>query len=184
MPRWHLWWPHETSPVFSGFARQDTKADRAVLTLSEWLIETRQFAPSKVKFFLKRGPIGSETRWIEKNVKWIIFWTADIDMKVNMILAVEWTIYAVEKEPEKKKKLETWPGIATWSTQRSIHWANQSNWRAGHCEFVNYPMVEIAWMEIQSNPSTTATLHWGEKKVAVVERWLLWGGRGVTGQFF
>ena len=67
MPRWHLWWRHETSAVFSGFARQDTKADRAVLTLSEWLIVTRQFAPNKVNFFFfKKGPIGNETRWNEK----------------------------------------------------------------------------------------------------------------------
>ena len=43
-----------------------------------------------------------------KYMKWIIVWTADEDMKVNMIFTVEWTTWAVEKEPEK---IQAWRGI-------------------------------------------------------------------------
>ena len=34
-------------------------------------------------------------------------------------------------------------------TPRSIHRANQANWRAGHCEFLIYPMVEMTWVFFQ-----------------------------------
>ena len=46
-----------------------------------------------------------------KYVKWIIFWIADKDMKVNMILTAEWTTEAVGKEPEK---IQAWAGIEPW----------------------------------------------------------------------
>ena len=33
-------------------------------------------------------------------------------------------------------------------TGRNVLSINQVNWRAGHCEFVIYPMVELTWIEI------------------------------------
>ena len=36
----------------------------------------------------------------------------------------------------------------------------------------------VAYFNVQLNHSTTATF-WGQKKVAVLERWPFWGGRGV-----
>ena len=36
----------------------------------------------------------------------------------------------------------------------------------------------VVYFNVQLNHSTTATF-WGQKKVAVLERWLFWGGRGV-----
>ena len=179
MPRGNLWWRHETSAVFSGFARQDAKADRAVLTLSEWLIVTRQFAPNKVKFFLKRrtNRQGDKMNWKNREMNHILNcgyrYESEHDPRSWMNNLSGWK-RAWKKKTKQKQKTWDWPGIATWSTQRSIHCANQSNWRAGHCEFVNYPMVEIAWMEIQSNPSTTATLGGEEsgrcREVAVMGR--------------
>ena len=38
-------------------------------------------------------------------------WTAGKDMKVNMIFVVEWTISAIEKEPEKFRF--DWPSVAS-----------------------------------------------------------------------
>ena len=73
-------------------------------------------------------------------MKWIMVWTADKDMKVNMIFTEEWTTWAVEKEPEK---IKAWSGINALSTELI-----RASWRAGHCEFVTYPMVEITWIEI------------------------------------
>ena len=35
--------------------------------------------------------------------------------------------------------------------QCSIHWANQGNWRAGHCEFVIYSMVKMTLIEFVWN---------------------------------
>ena len=46
-----------------------------------------------------------------KYMKWIIVWTADNNLKVNMIFTVEWTTWAVEKEPEK---IQAWLGIEPW----------------------------------------------------------------------
>ena len=44
-------------------------------------------------------------------MKKIMVWTADKDMKVNMIFTVEWTTWAVEKEAEKN---QAWLGIEPW----------------------------------------------------------------------
>ena len=44
-------------------------------------------------------------------MKKIMVWTADKDMKVNMIFTVEWTTWAVEKEAEK---IQAWLGIEPW----------------------------------------------------------------------
>ena len=44
-------------------------------------------------------------------MKKIMVWTADKDMKVNMIFTVEWTTWAVEKEPET---IQAWLGIEPW----------------------------------------------------------------------
>ena len=46
-----------------------------------------------------------------KYMKKIMVWTADKDMKVNMIFTVEWTTWAVEKEAEKN---QAWLGIEPW----------------------------------------------------------------------
>ena len=34
------------------------------------------------------------------------------------------------------------------SGRNAMHWVHQANWRAGHSEFVIYPMVEKTWIEI------------------------------------
>ena len=47
-------------------------------------------------------------------MKWIMVWTADKDMKVNMIFTEEWTTWAVEKEPEK---IKAWSGINALFTE-------------------------------------------------------------------
>ena len=58
-------------------------------------------------------------------------------MKVKMTFAVEWTTKAVEKEPDEIQNSglidrESNPDIRDDRTQRTIHWANRANWRAGH----------------------------------------------------
>ena len=50
-------------------------------------------------------------------MKWIMFWTADKGMKVNIILAVEWTTKAVEKEPEK---------IQAWIVNDALSFSQQT----------------------------------------------------------
>ena len=76
------------------------------------------------------------------------------DMKVNMILTVEWATLAVKKQP---KKIQALPGneprTLTFAMARrkalSTDWAYQANWRAGHCEFViHLIMMEMTCIEI------------------------------------
>ena len=70
-------------------------------------------------------------------------------MKKSMIFKVKITTKAVEKKPEKVQAWsESHPDLCYDQTQCSIHRANQANRRAGHCESVIYPMVEIIWIEI------------------------------------
>ena len=79
------------------------------------------------------------------------------------MIAVEWTTYLVEKEPEK---IQACPGIGTWPSddraQSSIHLPYQANWRASHCEFViyMYPMVDIRWLEIYETNNTNNKSGW------------------------
>ena len=72
-------------------------------------------------------------------------------MKVDMILALEWTTY---KSLKKKLKNSGVTGnrilltfVTTGRNAQSIG-ADQANWKAGHCEFVIYPMVDMRWIEI------------------------------------
>ena len=105
IPRRHLWWRQEMSAVFSGFARQDTKAGRAVLTLSEWLIVTRQLEPNKVKLSLKQEPVGSEETWIKK-----------CEMKSYFELRIQiwkwpWSWQLNEQPKQLKKNLKKTSGL-------------------------------------------------------------------------
>ena len=45
---------------------------------------------------------------------------------------------------------ETNPGLCDDQTQCSIHWANQTNWTAGHCEFV-IPPTRVIWPDHGGN---------------------------------
>ena len=68
------------------------------------------------------------------------------DTKVNMIFAVERTtlkknMKSVLNQEAKGDLCEDW-------TQCSIYWTNQGDWRAGHCEFVIYPMGKMTWIEM------------------------------------
>ena len=67
-----------------------------------------------------------------------------------MILAVELTTQAVEKEPEKNSSLTKNQTLyLQWlDAMLYIHGAYQANWRAGHCEFIRYPMVEMTRIKI------------------------------------
>ena len=76
-------------------------------------------------------------------------------MKANMIFAGKWTIWAVEKEPERDEKFRLfWQESNSdfWDDwkQCSIHWADQASCKADHCEFELYSMAEMIWTEIQN----------------------------------
>ena len=46
-----------------------------------------------------------------------------------------------------------------------------------------WSILYVFYFNLQLNHSTTATF-WGQKKVPVLERWPLWGGRGVIWRLF
>ena len=77
-------------------------------------------------------------------MKWIIFWTADKDMKVNIILAVEWKTKAVEKkEPEK---IQAWivNDALSFSRQKLGHWSTETKSVSGFF-VLNWRRKTISW---------------------------------------
>ena len=78
--------------------------------------------------------------------------------EINQILNCGWRFKSeyydhrsLVKQPERLKKnlkkimLDRLGNLCYDRTQRSIHRVNQANWRAGHCEVLVYPMVEMTW---------------------------------------
>ena len=82
-------------------------------------------------------------------------WFPLFQVKINLGLATKVRFCYVAGSVKVRSWKRTWLGLtgnrtlsfATDRSQRFIHWVNLANRRAGHCEFVIYPM-EMTWMEI------------------------------------
>ena len=76
---------------------------------------------------------GRKPKWLHKVaslLNFCIFHTIKF-MKLNMILSVEWTTYSKRLKKNLKNSGLTFAKIRT---RRYLHWVNQSNRRAGHCD--------------------------------------------------
>ena len=87
------------------------------------------------------------------------FWTAHL-----RIWKWRWSSQLNNNTSGWKKNLKNFrhdrelkPDLCADRMQCSIYWANQANWRAGHCEFVTYPMDEIMSIEWQKIMFTFTT---------------------------